>query len=1533
MPPHDQLPWDPNTQCPDIAVVVALKEELRELWEVTDAPHPWPNSTFGAEDYLLSAPSDRGRPYRVIVFLMGDMTPPAATQAANRLLAYRPALAVSLGIACSLDGKDLRLCDVIVPDQVDGYDAKAKAVDDGNDEWKFERGGEVFRVTDDVVRLADELEFGARVAFDNWGKACAKDLEAMLEEQDRPIVDALRSGRKLRKTPSIVKGHLASGMTVAAAQAFRKWVLQGDRNLKALEMEAVGVLRAAHQRKVPVHTLVLRGISDLGDGDKKALDAIGDGALRKAAMRNATRLLWALMRTGRLPRAEDEDESTTSNNPPPIAAATETSSSKPPPDARLFQAPPLSHHLVARSELAEIKEALLRNDPLPRSLAIHGSGGIGKTQLAIQLAHDPEIQAAAPNGVLWATLGQEPDCLSIILSWIALIFPNGHQPRTLESGVPYLRALLARMSILLIIDNVWEREHLAHLLVASRQSLVIVTTRRTESIPPSIRSLHRLHVMSERESMQLFRAVYEARSSAREAISPLIAQQLIKAVGCLPLAVEIMAALCARGYSPEEALRHLRLHVSSSDQQHDETPPNVVDDVIRLSLDFIKKRSVSLWKKTLWLGITRQGAPLPLRAAATIWNVGHLEAQMALNHLSDDALVLRNGDHYEMHDVIHAVTTAIACSNEGLRTSPEDAHSSLVSRYRKDVPSKHWDRIRTDGYIEHNLVWHIARAKDLSTLSEVLQSTNSVSQNMWFAFCQKVSRLAGFAEDLQTARLLAGSPSVDNLKTRLQLSTISSSLNSLTLPIPWDVPGLLLRRGIISEHEVFLVASAIAATKRRTAAYLDLAISIQERRGMPPHMSASTLTEAVNKSLPLLIGDLETLPILCRFYSLSTVDNQRKIIIRCQDHIDMVIEQKLSAPWSSLLENAPGLAEDLCSKVLRRPPPHRRRTVWTISGALRFVPTVARGPWLRRGVQAWQAIARSNENRRANVAAADAGMEALVHMSEEDMSEEEQGLLLEDLLFSAHQAEIDQRDIEPFYHLLSTRQLLKLHQRLARASAVPAEHESESNADSFEELRGLLRTPGPLGANIIEKALEYLRRIEDIDESLVADVVYDLHSRSLFDLESRKLMLETPASYRVAVARCFFDKGNRDSPVLAMLSGSDDLSRGFDFEHELVAGIRSLTSEKHAELMRFCASCCGKEAWRSVISTVAHVGDIELRAATIFRLAPYASVPPSPDFFDHAVGPSHVLQQIQTLTELVSDLLEALDGDKLAAFIESAVALQAEWWIVESLSLVCRQLSQANDILHVVWSSRRLRNLDLRARLAGRAALRLLALDELGPAVETAWGITLERERARALKDLSVALADRGRYFDAELIALCIGWTEERCAAFLNLGLRLAETGNAEAAQKIVLPGEQWTQVIEAFLDSIMPWPSEMGERAPRRRLMDRDTTPASTGGAHGGMSANRDVEMALATALPSFRNRRQRTDREPRSEQVTSETIVAALFQVDGAQSYLDRLESGTRETFLREIQSIGPALAAVDGNLVDDVIESVRRVGGWWP
>jgi nucleoside phosphorylase len=73
---------------------------------------------------------------------------------------------------------------------------------------------------------------------------------------------------------------------------FGQWLKEPNRNIKALEMEAVGVLRALGAHATATKALVVRGISDLADGNKIKLDGIGNGVFRRLAMMSAVELVW-----------------------------------------------------------------------------------------------------------------------------------------------------------------------------------------------------------------------------------------------------------------------------------------------------------------------------------------------------------------------------------------------------------------------------------------------------------------------------------------------------------------------------------------------------------------------------------------------------------------------------------------------------------------------------------------------------------------------------------------------------------------------------------------------------------------------------------------------------------------------------------------------------------------------------------------------------------------------------------------------------------------------------------------------------------------------------------------------------------------------------------------------------------------------------------------------------------------------------------------------------------------------------------------
>jgi NB-ARC domain len=88
-----------------------------------------------------------------------------------------------------------------------------------------------------------------------------------------------------------------------------------------------------------------------------------------------------------------------------------------------FQALALPKDYVDRPEIRQwVKSKLIDSSPSrPGTLvvsAIYGLGGVGKSVIASALAHDAEVQGVCADGVLWVTLGQNPDILSFLYGWI-----------------------------------------------------------------------------------------------------------------------------------------------------------------------------------------------------------------------------------------------------------------------------------------------------------------------------------------------------------------------------------------------------------------------------------------------------------------------------------------------------------------------------------------------------------------------------------------------------------------------------------------------------------------------------------------------------------------------------------------------------------------------------------------------------------------------------------------------------------------------------------------------------------------------------------------------------------------------------------------------------------------------------------------------------------------------------------------------------------------------------------------------------------
>ncbi|MEU4046814.1 BTAD domain-containing putative transcriptional regulator [Streptomyces antibioticus] len=204
---------------------------------------------------------------------------------------------------------------------------------------------------------------------------------------------------------------------------------------------------------------------------------------------------------------EEETRTTTVSTPPAASAAPVT----PPPDIRRpAQLPPPPAHFTGRdAPLRLLEHTLTASDGTP-VVVISGMAGVGKTALALQLAH--ALKERFTSGQLYlnlhgATPGMTP--LPVCQALAALLRDLGTEPRHIpehpDAAAALLRTLLAPTRTLLVLDDAATAAQIRPLLPGGPDCAVIVTSR---SPLTALDGAHRLPLgpLTGEESARLLRA-------------------------------------------------------------------------------------------------------------------------------------------------------------------------------------------------------------------------------------------------------------------------------------------------------------------------------------------------------------------------------------------------------------------------------------------------------------------------------------------------------------------------------------------------------------------------------------------------------------------------------------------------------------------------------------------------------------------------------------------------------------------------------------------------------------------------------------------------------------------------------------------------------------------------------------------------------------------------------------------------------------------------------------------------------------------
>jgi nucleoside phosphorylase len=174
---------------------------------------------------------------------MGEIS--AATAATDAITLWNPRFVLMVGIAGGIPQDDLDLGDVVVADQVVGYEY-GKVTDHESKPYEIKPRDRVYPAS------ALLLERVRNFWDDSWTQQ----------------VNVPRPDNAARATSKLFIGPIASGNKVIASTEFRQQLTTRWPKLVAVEMEAEGVFAAVFDRPQIRGTLVIRGISDMADERK-----------------------------------------------------------------------------------------------------------------------------------------------------------------------------------------------------------------------------------------------------------------------------------------------------------------------------------------------------------------------------------------------------------------------------------------------------------------------------------------------------------------------------------------------------------------------------------------------------------------------------------------------------------------------------------------------------------------------------------------------------------------------------------------------------------------------------------------------------------------------------------------------------------------------------------------------------------------------------------------------------------------------------------------------------------------------------------------------------------------------------------------------------------------------------------------------------------------------------------------------------------------------------------------------------------------
>lgn len=322
------------------------------------------------------------------------------------------------------------------------------------------------------------------------------------------------------------------------------------------------------------------------------------------------------------------------------------------------QLPPDIIDFIGRTEILE-KVQELYNSSTAKSQAIvisavAGKAGVGKTALAVHLAH--EMRTNYPDGQLYVNLrGAEAETLDpskVLAEFLrALGVENADIPDELEQRARYYRARLSDRRVLVLLDNAANETQVRPLLPANPSCAVLITSRSRLAGLEGAQTFN-LEVLGVDQAVDLLRKI---AGQERVAAEPGAAEAIVRLCGYLPLAVRIAGARLAA--KPHWSLEKLANRLMDERTRLDEL--RIGDLHVRPALALSYRGQVDDQQRLFRQLSLINASSFPAWIASSILDADLATAEDAVEQLVDAQLIEvaidkdgTGGTRYRFHDLL-----------------------------------------------------------------------------------------------------------------------------------------------------------------------------------------------------------------------------------------------------------------------------------------------------------------------------------------------------------------------------------------------------------------------------------------------------------------------------------------------------------------------------------------------------------------------------------------------------------------------------------------------------------------------------------------------------------------------------------------------------------------------------------------------------------------------------------------------------------------------------------------------------------------